>query len=451
MRNYYKLLFLILTTSVVFAQSPPQTNLKLHLRADTNVTADLGTKAVSSWEDTRNNGLVATQSTVANQPHLVASTSGINNHETISFDGTDDYLILPTPSAIGCAPYKNYDIYIVARSFSSNIQFLIAGGAVEVYEIHLNGPGARYISKTVNGITYLVDNGNQGDFTDGEAHVFAGRTTANGSYMRVDGNDGAKKLQTLYAQDNTNLRLGRRSDGTFALLGEIAEVLIYANSGGNGESMTAQDRTSLETYLATRYNITSGSMPVELSAFTANVNENKVILKWQTATEVNNYGFEIERQTVAQISNLSSEWEKVGFVEGHGNSNSPKDYSFTDTNPSRSNVKYRLKQIDFDGKFEYSNEIEVFVEIPANFVLEQNHPNPFNPSTEIGFSLPQNRNVKITVYNSIGQKVATLINSELQAGNHKVNFDASKLTSGIYFYTMESGNFVQTKKLLLMK
>ena len=85
------------------------------------------------------------------------------------------------------------------------------------------------------------------------------------------------------------------------------------------------------------------------------------------------------------------------------------------------------------------------------FVVHQDYINPFNTSTVIGFSVPQNRNVKITVYNSIGQKVATLINSELQAGNHKVNFDASKLTSGIYFYTMESGNFVQTKKLLLMK
>ncbi|PJA97035.1 MAG: hypothetical protein CO129_03385, partial [Ignavibacteriales bacterium CG_4_9_14_3_um_filter_34_10] len=293
MKNIYKLLFLVLTTGFVFAQSPPSTNLLFHLRADDNVTADPEGLTVSSWESLVGS-YSASQGDVSKQPLLLTAANGINNHQAIRFDGVDDYLILPTPSAIGFAPNQNYDIYVVARSSSANIQFLIAGGT-EVHEIHLNGPGARYISKSYNGITYVSDNGASGDFTNGVAHIFAGRTTANGSYMRVDGIDGAKQLQTLYAQDNTNLRLGCRNGDSYYLAGEIAEVLIYAaGGGGNGESMTLENRTNLETYLATRYNITSGSLPVELTTFTANATENGVILNWQTATEVNNYGFEIE-------------------------------------------------------------------------------------------------------------------------------------------------------------
>jgi len=196
-------------------------------------------------------------------------------------------------------------------------------------------------------------------------------------------------------------------------------------------------------------------LPVELTTFTANVNENKVVLNWQTATEVNNYGFEIER---SQTSNVKSEtWEKIGFVEGHGNSNSPKDYTFTENLLNLSlglNLKYRLKQLDFDGNYEYSDEITVELgELVKEYKLEQNYPNPFNPSTEIKFSIPQNSNVKLELFNMLGEKVATLINQEMTAGSH--NYQLSiinyQLSSGIYLYKLQSGNFVQTRKLMLIK
>ncbi len=136
-------------------------------------------------------------------------------------------------------------------------------------------------------------------------------------------------------------------------------------------------------------------VPVELTSFTANVRENNVMLEWATATEVNNYGFEIERQVGS--SKAAGNWEMIKFVEGHGNSNSPKQYSFTDKNLIGGSLfKYRLKQIDNDGTYEYSDEIEVEI-IPVEFALYQNYPNPFNPTTKIRYQLPRESKVIIKI------------------------------------------------------
>ncbi len=198
-------------------------------------------------------------------------------------------------------------------------------------------------------------------------------------------------------------------------------------------------------------------LPVELTTFNAHVIQNeKVILNWETATEVNNFGFEIERQSVKGHLNKNElpkdAWVKVGFVDGHGNSSSSKKYSFVDSylgNGTR--FVYRLKQIDIDGGFAYSNIVEVEV-MPNEFSLKQNFPNPFNPSTRISFTLPQRANVKLFVTDILGREVVRLINNETkEAGNYEVNFDASELASGIYYYTLSAGDFVQTKKMLLQK
>ncbi|MBK7980658.1 MAG: T9SS type A sorting domain-containing protein [Ignavibacteriae bacterium] len=150
-----------------------------------------------------------------------------------------------------------------------------------------------------------------------------------------------------------------------------------------------------------------------------------------------------------------SKWEKVGFVKGNGNSNSTKVYSFTDKNlVGGSKFLYRLKQIDIDGKFEYSEEVEIEV-LPTKYELMQNYPNPFNPNTNIKFSLPEDAKVSINVYNVLGEKVASVLNGELKAGFHEVNFGADsfgyQLSSGVYLYTIESKNFTQVKKMILMK
>jgi hypothetical protein len=205
----------------------------------------------------------------------------------------------------------------------------------------------------------------------------------------------------------------------------------------------------------------SSPLPVELSSFSAIVLENAIKLNWRTETEVSNYGFEIQRAEGNFEFRNSPEgmdpqnFEMIGFVEGHGNSNSPKEYSFTDDLTLTPNLThtlyYRLKQIDTDGKFEYSKVIEVDLGSPKKFELSQNYPNPFNPTTTISFSLPQSGNVKLTVYNLLGEQVAELVNGFKEAGIHTINFNAENFNSGLYIYKIEANGIVQSKKMTLVK
>jgi len=185
-------------------------------------------------------------------------------------------------------------------------------------------------------------------------------------------------------------------------------------------------------------------LPVELTNFDAMFVGNKVQLNWSTATEVNNYGFEILRST-------QNDWEKIGFVAGHGNSNSPKDYSFTDANAPKGNVSYRLKQIDTDGSFSFSDVVSVNNALAKSFKLYSPYPNPFNPSTTIKYSIPSASIVSLKIYDVIGNEVASLVNEKKDAGEYEVNFNAKDLPSGIYFSTLRSNGNVQTQKLILIK
>ena len=189
-------------------------------------------------------------------------------------------------------------------------------------------------------------------------------------------------------------------------------------------------------------------LPVELSSFTASIDQNVVNLKWQTKTEMNNYGFEIERASF--ITSHIQGWEKIGFIEGTGNSISPKDYSFIDVNPSGGKLIYRLRQIDLNGSSEYSDEVEVEL-TPSEFALYQNYPNPFNPITNIKFDIPKTAKINLIVYNLLGEKIATLLDGDKEAGFYEVKFDASSFSSGIYIYKLTAGDFVQTKKMTMMK
>jgi len=198
------------------------------------------------------------------------------------------------------------------------------------------------------------------------------------------------------------------------------------------------------------YLLAVAMIPVELESFTAAANENSVTLNWSTATEKNNSGFSIERKTP-----LDERWIEVGFVPGFGTTTERKSYSYTDVNLAMSSYSYRLKQIDFDGTVEYSNEVFVEVGAPTNFALLQNYPNPFNPSTTIEFSIPEASNISIEVFNIVGELVASLANQSFNAGYHSLSFNASNLPSGTYVYQLkasgQNGTFVDTKKMLLMK
>ncbi|HSW56675.1 MAG TPA: M20/M25/M40 family metallo-hydrolase [Ignavibacteriaceae bacterium] len=192
----------------------------------------------------------------------------------------------------------------------------------------------------------------------------------------------------------------------------------------------------------------SDIVPVELLAFTASVKNSDVELLWSTASELNNMGFEIERSIDNQDNFIT-----VGFVDGKGSSSEINYYSFTD-HPQLSGVNqlyYRLKQVDFDGTFSYSDVANVSYDVPAEFVLGQNYPNPFNPSTRISYFVPQESFVSIKVYDFLGREVMTLVNEARAVGSYEISFDASNMPSGTYFYTLIAENYSSTKKMILIK
>jgi len=192
---------------------------------------------------------------------------------------------------------------------------------------------------------------------------------------------------------------------------------------------------------------TNRVLPVELLSFAANVNAEDVRLRWETATEMMNYGFEIERRRKSD----ASDWQKIGFVPGSGNSNSTKSYGYTDADLSSGTYQYRLKQIDTDGGSEYSGIVEATIGTPTEYSLYQNYPNPFNPSTSITFSVPKSGFVSLAVYNLLGEKVTDLVNKTLEAGTFTIDYDASGMASGLYFYSLQAGEFSAVKKMILTK
>jgi hypothetical protein len=185
-------------------------------------------------------------------------------------------------------------------------------------------------------------------------------------------------------------------------------------------------------------------VPVELTSFSAVSEKNDVLLTWNTATEVNNQGFEIQRKT-------AGEFERVGFVQGKGTTTEVQNYLFRDKDLLSGNYTYRLKQMDFDGSFAYSDEVEIEIDQPSVFYLGQNYPNPFNPSTNIKYSIPADGNVTLKVYDILGKEVSTLVNEFQQAGTFDVVFEGSGLASGVYYYQLTSGELTSTKKLMLTK
>jgi hypothetical protein len=192
-------------------------------------------------------------------------------------------------------------------------------------------------------------------------------------------------------------------------------------------------------------------VPVELTSLSASVNGKSVILNWATATEKNNMGFEIQK------SSDKSSFTKIGFVNGNGTTTELKKYSFADNNVLNAKNYYRLKQMDYDGTYNYSPIVEAEIGIISSFSLEQNYPNPFNPSTQIRYTLLSNSNVKITIFNALGESIKEFANEIQQLGVHIINFNAAGLSSGIYFYSIQanavdgSQSFRATKKMILMK
>ncbi|MFN3560762.1 MAG: T9SS type A sorting domain-containing protein [Chloroherpetonaceae bacterium] len=249
--------------------------------------------------------------------------------------------------------------------------------------------------------------------------------------------------------------------GSLALIGD---TLIVARSG----RITLYNALTLDSLLqfnltpgapyggVVAFTVDAGALPVELVAFSGRKTNDGVLLSWQTASEHNNSGFEVQRRIENRGARnegrgASNEaWQVLGFVRGSGTTTEAQSYSFLDRSVS-GRVQYRLKQIDFDGQVEYSNIIEVDAGMPKQFSLEQNYPNPFNPTTVIAYQLPVASTVSLKVYDVLGKEVATLVNARQEAGAYSYTLNAGNLASGIYFYRLQAGNFVSTKKMMLVK
>ncbi|MFZ1323065.1 MAG: T9SS type A sorting domain-containing protein [Ignavibacteria bacterium] len=190
-------------------------------------------------------------------------------------------------------------------------------------------------------------------------------------------------------------------------------------------------------------------LPVELNSFTSEVSGRDVKLHWNTSSEINNSGFYIERKSASVVN---SNWENISFIEGNGNSNSVNQYSFTEKNMNAGRYAYRLKQMDYNGSFEYYNlSGEVVIASPNNYSLHQNYPNPFNPSTKIDFEIPESGTVSLKIYDILGNEMMTLINENKQAGFYSIEFKGSEFSSGVYYYKLESKGFTASRKMLLVK
>jgi len=283
------------------------------------------------------------------------------------------------------------------------------------------------------------------DPTNGEFYGTNDDTSPNGSGLFRINMDGSGTFITAYPSGQTDIDGLALSDSRVAylIIDEPGSIFVYDLVGGAYLTPLTNPWTSSEIFSAGAWN--SGIVPVELSSFTASISGSGVNLNWETATETNNSGFAVERKSAG------SDFAQIGFVPGFGTTTEPKSYTFSDNNLQSGTYSYRLKQIDLDGTFEYSEEIEIEIALPSVFSLEQNYPNPFNPSTRIVYSIPEAGNVKLSVYNTVGEEVDVLINGFSQAGTFNITFNASALSAGVYLYKLQSGNSVQTRKMVLLR
>jgi len=355
---------------------------------------------------------------------LVAAIAGSTNQDAIAeFDiNTGNYIgnfIAPNSAQLD-GPwdivFRATDCLVTGEASDNVVKYDLSGNYIGNFFSPLNFP--EQLNKTASGnIVVAVFSTPSGlyvlDSTGAQLNYFSSVTGLRGAIQLGNGN---------YLITN--------GTGVYILDQNTGGVLSTPVAGVSGRSAHEYDLVII---------------PVELTSFAANVVNSNVILNWNTATETNNSGFEIQRGT--DRINFSN----IAFVPGFGTTTEPRSYSYTDNLANSRNYYYRLKQLDYNGAFTYSDIVEVNVAAPVEFALEQNYPNPFNPSTLISYSIPQNSFVTLKVYDIIGNEVVTLVNQTQSAGKYDVRFDASKLSNGVYFYTIKADNFTSTKKMILMK
>ncbi len=349
-----------------------------------------------------------------------------------------------TPGAFQLTP--GGDPYI-ADAFVTKLNNL---GSALIYSTYLGGQGddlGRSIVLASDGSIILTGWTNSDNFpSTPDAYQPSNGGTQDVFVTKVNLDGSALDYSTYLGGSNLDygFYLATDTDGNVSVTGWTQSTNFPTSSGAYQTAYGGGDYDAFVTKFLVDL------IPVELTSFYANVSEDKVNLNWSTSTETNNSGFNIERSS-------GSEFQVIGFAAGHGTTTEIQSYTFTDDNVSNGKYSYRLKQIDLDGTFEYSKTIEVEVTTPLEFSLAQNYPNPFNPSTTIKYNIPSEGTglalsaVTLKVYDVLGKEVATLVNEEKPAGNFEIEFDATHLSSGVYYYQLRTGEFVETKKMILLR
>ncbi|MFO7525245.1 MAG: T9SS type A sorting domain-containing protein [Ignavibacteriaceae bacterium] len=408
---------------------------------------------------------------------IIAAGTGYNNSGHINIYDSQYNLLRTLPGHSGNTS---------SLLFTPDGQYLISGGAdgsIRVWNYldgtfiqylqhgtYLNGgraiqlsisPDGQYLASTGDGYNLNIKIWKTSDWS--VVHTFeAGDPYGSNGYTDFTPNGIYLGVRVSYISNQDHIRFYKVETGelvreyidttsTASNQNSIRALAFSPTANNNFAYSVGYGNSGKLKYVATDLNLVDNQVtPVELASFSADVNVSNVTLNWVTSSELNNTGFEIERLQDYKISKLQN-WEKIGFVEGNGTTTETKHYYFIDEEVSAGIYNYRLKQIDLDGTYEYSNVIEVEIKIPETFSLSQNYPNPFNPSTQIEYSIPTDGFVSLTIYNSIGQAVSTLVNENQSAGKYSITFSDKGLSSGLYFYTLRNGEFSITKKMLLLR
>ena len=344
-------------------------------------------------------------------------------------------MILQNDSEINGNEYE-FDVFIVSTTGSFNLtsyqvcftfnSAIIDGGNLSFSYID----GSTALSSCLPLSTQIVDDG-------GISNLICGSNPGNQSITTTQLKIGRFRISNNVAFPHTTVNLAWDFSGDL-----VTEVNI-----SNVNSTSVSNHVSF---------LENNPLPVELVEFNGNLVGSNVELKWKTATEINNFGFDVERAIVSESfsenqESKSESWVKIGFVVGSGNSNVIKEYAFKDQNPKGGNkFNYRLKQIDINGNHKYSN-IATVEFLPSEFSLKQNFPNPFNPITIIRYELPKSEFVSLKIYDILGKEVKTLVNENKNAGRYEVTLNASNLASGFYIYKLSTNTNVSIKKMLLLK
>ena len=346
------------------------------------------------------------------------------------------------PIVGGCLPILTIPVGQIRAIAYSKTGTLFAGGKNgNLYTINTETGDATLIGSAA-GTNYYSFSFNP---IDGKLYASVASTTPKDGIYTVDTLTGAATLIGKTGDSKATPCIAFNTDGTlYGLKGigtETNKLISISTTDGSGTEIGTLGKKGLQAIIMSKIIV----VPVELTSFNASLIGKDVQLIWSTATELNNYGFEIQRKA------FDGDFATVAFVKGQGTTTQKSDYSFVDKNLDGGKYYYRLKQVDLDGKFEFSNIVEVEVISITSYSLEQNYPNPFNPSTTINYGLKEKSNVRIILLNSLGEEIAVLVNEGQDKGYHKVEFDGSKLSSGVYFYQIKAGNFINTKKMILLR